>query len=58
MMHVVAPDGEYIGVTELPLRIKSIARGQILGLMYDDETGEVFPVAFRIVPAVEGLKYP
>ncbi len=58
VMHVVSPEGEYLGVTELPCRFEGISRVSLLGYVTVEETGERIPSAFRIVPIVEGLHYP
>ena len=58
VMHVVSPDGEYLGVTELPCRFEGIAHGLLLGYQTEEESGERIPVAYSMKPAVKGLKYP
>jgi len=58
VMHVVSPEGEYLGVTELPCRFEGISRGSLLGYVTVEETGERIPSVFRIEPIVRGLKYP
>ncbi|MFC1530591.1 6-bladed beta-propeller [Gemmatimonadota bacterium] len=58
VMHVISPEGEYLGVTELPCRFEGISRGSLLGYVTVEETGERIPSVFRIEPMVRGLKYP
>lgn len=56
--HVISPEGRYLGTTELPARTPQIMNGILLALIRDPETGEQSAVVYRIVPAVDGLKYP
>jgi hypothetical protein len=58
VMHVVSPDGEYIGVTELPCQVQGFAQGLMLGYNRVEETGERIPVVYHITSAASGLEYP
>lgn len=58
VMQIVSPEGEYLGVTELPCRFEGVSRGRLLGYVTDEETGERIPSVFRIDSAVRGLRYP
>ena len=58
VMHVVSPNGEYLGVTEMPAEVRRIRRGLLLGAWYEIENRDYVPVAYRIHATVEGLIYP
>jgi hypothetical protein len=58
VMQIVSPEGEYLGVTELPCRFEGVSRGRLLGYVVEEETGERIPSVFRIEPLVRGLRYP
>jgi hypothetical protein len=58
VMHVISPEGEYLGVTELPCRFERVAQGTLLGYVTVEETGERIPSVFTIEPVVRGLAYP
>ncbi len=56
---VVSPEGEYLGITDWPpVTDALIQHGFLLAIVTDPETDERVPTVFRIVPAVEGLRYP
>ena len=55
---VLDPDGEYLGDTLLPERSFNISRGHLLTFHEDEETGESLFIVYRIIPAIDGLKYP
>lgn len=58
LCRVLSPEGEYLGHSRWPLTFGTFKNGHFLGLVYDEETGEVVPTIYRIIPAVEGLVYP
>ncbi len=57
---VISPEGEYLGQVEMPFYVsaRGISNGYLTIIRTDTETGEQFPTAYRIRPAVSGLKYP
>jgi len=63
---VLSPDGEYLGDTRWPLVVlttpvmqyAAVVQGCLLTLEQDPDTNERVPTVYRILPAVEGLKYP
>ncbi len=52
------PEGEYLGDVEYPERGARLSRGHLLAYREDDETGEIAYIVYRMIPAVEGFKYP
>ena len=58
LCRVLSPEGEYLGDSRWPTWYGTITRGLYLTMVSDEETGAITPTVFRIVPAVEGLKYP
>ncbi len=58
---IINPDGEYLGITRLPIdrdaRIR-LTRGLLTMRRLDSDTGEITIAAYRIRPAVSGLHYP
>ena len=55
---IINPEGRYIGNIFLPSRTGRIKNGLFYGIVSDAETNELIPTVYRIVPIVEGLKYP
>jgi hypothetical protein len=56
---VLSPDGEYLGITSRPHGTGAVvSHGRLLILEENPESGEILPAVYRIVPAVDGLKYP
>ncbi len=57
---VLSPEGEYLGRVRPPSYsgVKVFSNGYLMLIRYDAETGEQFPMVFRIRPAVRGLRYP
>ncbi len=55
---VLSPEGEYLGHTRRPIGYGTFRNGRFMGIVSDEETGAAVPTIYRIVPAVEGLKYP
>ena len=55
--HVVDAEGRYLGRAFLPGTPHAIRDGLLMSTWYDEETGEEIPIVYRIVPAVEGLRY-
>ena len=55
---LLSPEGEYLGDVEYPERGASRSRGHLLVYREDDETGEIAYIVYRMIPAVEGFKYP
>lgn len=53
---VLSPSGEYLGDTRPP-SAGTVVRGHLLSIATDPETEELYPVVYRIRPAVEGLEY-
>ncbi|MGD8331249.1 MAG: 6-bladed beta-propeller [Acidobacteriota bacterium] len=62
VFRIVSPEGEYIGETRWPAELdrfaSHVARGHLMAMVADLETGEEVPTVYRITPAVEGLDYP
>jgi len=56
--YILDPEGRYLGQAAIPNARASIVRGHLLATIEDNETGEQIPMVYRIVPTVEGLKYP
>lgn len=56
--HVFDPDGRYMGTALLPVDYFHIARGRLMCIIEDPETGADVPTVFQIVPNVTGLIYP
>jgi hypothetical protein len=52
---VLSPEGEFLGRTSAPGR--HFHRGHVLTSEEDPESGERFPVLYRIRSAVPGLEY-
>jgi hypothetical protein len=52
---VLSPEGEYLGRTLAPG--SRFHRGHVLTAEEDPDSGEQFPVVYRIRPAVPGLEY-
>jgi hypothetical protein len=54
--------GEYVGDTNWPSEVRGfasrVARGHLLAMVPDPDTGETIPTAYRIATAVPGLNYP
>jgi hypothetical protein len=57
-VRLLSPEGEYLGKTEYPERMARPCRGYLMTSREDEETGELFLTVFRMVPAVEGFKFP
>lgn len=55
---VLSPSGEYLGNTKWPGYLGLVSHGHFLLHATDPESGEEIYTAYRIIPAVEGLKYP
>jgi len=55
---VLSPSGEYLGNTKWPGYLGLVSHGHFLLHTTDPESGEEIYTAYRIIPAVEGLKYP
>ncbi len=55
---VLSPEGEYLGDTTMPVQRARVQDGFLMGTTEDEETGELIPTVYQIVPAVPGLKYP
>ncbi len=61
LWRILSPEGEYLGDTRWPPMIfprTSVTWGHLAFWDDDEETGEEFPVIYRIRPAVRGLDYP
>jgi hypothetical protein len=56
--HVVDAEGRYLGRAFLPGTPHAIRDGLLMSTWYDEETGEQIPTVYKIIPAVEGLRYP
>ena len=61
LCRIISPEGEYLGITRLPIdqdtRFK-LTRGLLTMRKFDPDTGEIIIVAYRIRPAVSGIRYP
>jgi hypothetical protein len=55
---LIDPDGVYLGDTKHPIEYGAITRGHVIAKLDNEDTGEIDIVVYRIIPAVEGLKYP
>jgi len=55
---VISPDGEYLGNSRWPCLSGDIFGGMFIGYVVVEDTDELLPTVFRIVPIVEGLDYP
>ncbi len=55
--HVVDAEGRYLGRAYFPGTPYAIRDGLLMCIRYVEETGEQIPTVYRIVPAVEGLRY-
>ena len=55
---VLSPEGEYLGNTRWPSRSGNVCQSLFLGYYENELTGERIPTIYRILPAVDGLKYP
>jgi len=60
LFRVLSPEGEYLGDSRWPTTLAHarLSHGHLLFLVDHDETGEIIPTMYRIVPAVKGLEYP
>ncbi len=60
LWRVLSPEGEYLGDTRWPTTRANcwVTHGHLAFWVDDEETGESFPVLYRIRPAVKGLRYP
>lgn len=60
LYRVLSPEGEYLGVTRWPTERANcwVTQGHLAFWEDDAETGDSFPVLYRLSPAVRGLKYP
>jgi len=66
LFSLLNPEGEYLGDTRWPvsvtsgtwLRYPTISQGCLVATITDEESGEQRVTVFRLMPAVEGLKYP
>lgn len=61
---VLGADGEYLGNTQWPISLNpagigpSIVDNKLLTIVVDESTGEQIPTVYRIIPMVEGLRFP
>lgn len=55
---VISPDGEYLGNSRWPCRSGTVYGGMFIGYVENEDTDELLPTVFRIVPIVKGLNYP
>ncbi len=55
--HVLSPEGEYLGVTRRP-SIGQVVNGHLLWFVTDPDTDEELPTVWRLIPQVEGFRYP
>ena len=61
LCRIISPEGEYLGVTRLPIDRDArfrLTRGLLTMRRLDSDTGEIIIAAYRIRPAVSDLKYP
>ena len=54
---ILSPEGQYLGDTRFPEN-GVMNRGRFCAVRYDEETGEVDYVIYRIESAVPGFVYP
>jgi hypothetical protein len=55
---IFSPEGEYLGVTICPAERGMISRGHFLSIQRNVQTETQDLIVYRIIPAVDGLKYP
>jgi hypothetical protein len=58
LWRVVSPEGEYLGLTRRPPRSSRVMQGHVLTLDADMEAAVYRLRVYRIIPAVDGLRYP
>jgi len=59
-VRVLSPKGEYLGDSTWPASYMggNILRGHLLVIRLDPETDEWIPTVYRMIPAVDGFRYP
>ena len=57
LYRLVSPEGEYLGLTRLPEE-GEIRQGCLLAIDFDPDTDEEIPTVWRLIPQVDGFKYP
>ena len=55
---IFSPEGEYLGVTICPAERGMVSRGYFLSIQRNVQTETQNLIVYRIIPAVDGLKYP
>lgn len=55
--HILSPEGEYLGITTQPRSAGKVRYGLLPASDRDPETGQTTIEIYRVLPAVEGLKY-
>jgi len=62
IFRIVSREGEYIGETRWPSELdrfaSHVARGHLMAMVADLESGEEIPTVYRITPLIDGLDYP
>ncbi len=57
LYRLLDPSGEYLGLTRLPAE-GEIRQGCLLAIDFDPDTDEEIPTVWRLIPQVEGFRYP
>lgn len=55
---IFSPEGEYLGTTVCPAERGMVSRGHFLSIQRNVQTERQDLIVYRIIPAVDGLKYP
>ncbi|MFC1529175.1 6-bladed beta-propeller [Gemmatimonadota bacterium] len=54
---VLSPEGEYLGITSWSYPYGAISQGYLMGWVEKEDTGEMIPTIYRLIPHVDGLRY-
>ena len=58
LYRLLSPEGEYLGDMRMPPVSLRIGHGFAMGFVTNEDTGEVTPTVWRMIPSAEGFVYP